>query len=53
MAKIDHNNNLDDLKDDRAERRAARKRPKMRVHGQSLKKQSQRAVLHIHKKTRS
>ena len=48
-----HTNYLDDLKDERAERRHDKKRPRMRVHGKSLKKSGTRAILHIHKKTKS
>ena len=44
-----HTNYLDDLKDERAERRHDKKRPRMRVHGKSLKKSGTRAILHIHK----
>lgn len=38
---------LEDLKDERAARREKKKRPRMRVHGLSLKKSNLRTVKHI------
>ena len=46
---MNNNIGLENLKDERATRREKKKRPRMRVHGRSLKKPNLRAVKHIAK----
>ena len=46
---MNHSNDLENLEDKRALRRQHKKRPRMKVHGQSLKKPTPRTALHIAK----
>ena len=50
---MNHSNDLENLKDLQAEHREKKKRPRMRQHGQSLKRASSRSVRHIAKVERS
>lgn len=44
---MNHTNDYENLKDQKAERRAQKKRPEMRKHGRNLKRLGDRGVLRI------
>ncbi len=44
---MNHINDLENLEDPKAARRERKKRPRMRVHGRSLKQTSTRGIKHI------
>lgn len=46
---MDDNRDVENLTDPKALRREQKKKPRMRKHGQVLKKGTLRPILHIHK----
>lgn len=46
---MNNTNDFENLEDERAKRRESKKKPRMRKHGQTLKKPSKRSALHIAK----
>jgi len=49
---MNNTNDLENLKPVKAVRREQKNRPRMRVHGRSLKQKSLRPILRIHKVTK-
>ncbi|MDP3740867.1 MAG: hypothetical protein Q8R08_00895 [bacterium] len=46
---MNNSSNIENLEDSKAKRREAKKQPRMRKHGQGLKRATSRPILHIHK----